>query len=121
MVMVEMILVMKGVIPVEVVMMAVEMEVMAVVEVVVVMDTVMAVEMEIVEAGKGGLMTSFHLGFHQDEAVLLNGNKAKMPPKSVGQCTSGALGVGEREFIGVRGGLHRVCGGRGADQFGLDS
>lgn len=26
-------------------------------------------------AGKGGLMASVHLGFHQDVAVLLDGNK----------------------------------------------
>lgn len=66
-------------------------------------------------------MTSFQLGFHQDEDVLLNGNIVKTPPRSVGPCASGAQEMGERWIAGVCGGLHGVCGGRKADQFGLDS
>lgn len=66
-------------------------------------------------------MTSFQLGFHQDEDVLLGGNIVKTPPRSVGHCASGAQEMGERWIAGVCGGLHGVWGGRKADRFGLNS
>ena len=70
---------------------------------------------------KGELKTSFHLGFRQDVAILLSGNKIKMPPRCVGQCVSEALGVGERWVVGTSSRLHGVCSRQGGCQLGLDS
>lgn len=72
-------------------------------------------------AGKGGLKASLHLGFCQDVAVLLMGNKIKTPPRCVGQCVSGALGVGKRWVVGAYSRLRGMCGRRGGCQLGLDS
>ena len=70
---------------------------------------------------KGELKTSLHLGFRQDVAVFLSGNKIKMPPRCMGQCVSEALRLGERWVIGASDRLHGVCSRQGGCQRGLDS